>query len=320
MNWIESEAQRQNCDTIVCLGDFFDKSELNSEEVTALQEIKWSNIRHWFIVGNHEMGRSNLEHSSSHLFQLLPNASIVDDVNLFNDGNTTILLIPYILESNRRPLKEYIEPYQPQLKEDVIILSHNDIAGIQMGNFVSTSGFSIEEIEQNCNLFINGHLHNEAEISSKIINLGNITGQNFSEDAFKYNHKAAILDITEKSLLYIDNPHALNFYKVNLTHMEPSADDNFIRRVLNTLKYPAVATFKINAELNAMMRDLLPTLDNVIEHRLITEGGGSVESLEEISSEISLDHLQKFQLYIMNSIENFDNSELVINELERVSK
>ena len=182
MSWIEAEAVTKGCDTIVCLGDFFDQSELGAESITALQEVPWSEIPHWFIVGNHEMGRGNLEHSSSHLFNLLPNASVIDEVKFFNTNDTTIVSIPYILESNRKPLKEYLGNYP--LKENVIILSHNDIAGIQMGQFISTTGFSIEEIEENCDLFLNGHLHNGAEIGNKIINVGNITGQNFSEDAF----------------------------------------------------------------------------------------------------------------------------------------
>ena len=53
MMWIELEAQRQNCDAIICLGDFFDKSELNSEEITALSEIQWSPIKHYMLVGGH---------------------------------------------------------------------------------------------------------------------------------------------------------------------------------------------------------------------------------------------------------------------------
>ena len=320
MNWIEVEAQLNNCDAIVCLGDFFDKSELNSEEVTALQEVSWNrDIKHYMIVGNHEMGRSNLEHSSAHLFALIPNIEVIDTYHVYNTmDDTSLVFLPYILENDRRPLREYLDTMQ--LNDNIIILSHNDIAGIQMGNFISTSGFSIEEIEENCNLFINGHLHNEAEISNKIINLGNITGQNFSEDAFKYNHKAAILDTAEKSLFYIDNPYALNFYKVNLTHMEVGVDNNLIQRSLAGLKYPAVVTIKINPNLNTTLKNLLPNLDNIIEHRIITEGIESSALLEEIGSESNLDHLQKFQTYILNSLENFSNSELVKNELERVSK
>lgn len=315
MSWIEVEAVTKGCDAIVCLGDFFDKSELNSEEVTALQEVPWSDIPHWFIVGNHEMGRGNLEHSSSHLFNLLPNASVIDEVKFFNDGDTTIVSIPYILESNRKPLKEYLESYT--LRENVIILSHNDIAGIQMGQFVSTVGFSVKEIEDNCNLFINGHLHNDSEIGKKIINVGNITGQNFSEDAFAHSHKLFILDTNEKSLVPVVNPHAMNFYKVDLTNCRPIIDDKNIQDALSSLKYPAVTTIKINPDINFIVRDLLTTCENIIECRLITDGAKGAEAIESISNELQLDHIQKFQQYVYD---NIGCSELILNELERVSK
>ena len=316
VQWIEAEAKVQKCDAIVCLGDFFDKSELNSEEITALQEIGWANLKHYMLVGNHEMGRGNLEHSSSHLFALMPNVEVIDFPYVYNiEDNTSLVFMPYILENNRRPLKEYTETMQ--LCDNVIMLSHNDIAGIQMGKFMSTSGFSIEEIEENCNLFINGHLHNESEIGNKIINIGNITGQNFSEDAFNYGHNAIILDTTEHTLVRVDNPFAMNFYKVDFTNMQPIIDDKKIQNTLIQLKFPAVATIKVNNEVEFLVKDLLTTCDNIIECRLIRDGINSVEMLDIYDTESSLDHIKKFQQYIYDT---FGTSELVLNELERVSK
>lgn len=317
MNWIEEQAEINRCNAIVCLGDFFDKSELNSEEISALKEVNWNrDIKHYMIVGNHEMGRSNLEHSSAHLFALIPNTEVVDTHYVYNtyDG-TSLVFLPYVLENNRKPLKEYLDCIQ--LEENVIILSHNDIAGIQLGNVVSTCGFSIQEIEENCNLFLNGHLHNDTEIGKKIINVGNITGQNFSEDAFAHSHKAFILDTNEKSLVPIVNPHAMNFYKLDLTDLRPTIDDVKIQNTLSSLKCPAVATIKINPDINFIVRDLLTTCDNILECRLVTEGVKGEESIESINNDINLDHIQKFQMYVM---ENIGKDELTLNELERVSK
>lgn len=316
INWIEFEAQKQNCDAIICLGDFFDKSELNSEEITALQEIKWANINHYFLVGNHEMGRGNLEVSSSHLFTLIPQVTVLDSPYVFNENNnTSIMFLPYVLENNRKPLKEYFKDIE--LCDNKIIFSHNDIAGIQLGQYVSTTGFSIEEIEENCNLFINGHLHNGTEIGRTIINVGNITGQNFSEDAYKYQHKALIVDTDTKSLTELVNPYAMNFYKVDFTNMQPTIDDKKIQDTLTQLKSPAVATIKVNNEVEFLVKDLLTTCDNIIECRLIRDGINSVELPDVYNTESSLDHIKKFQQYVYDT---FGTSELVLNELERVSK
>ena len=316
MNWIEKQAKENNCDTIICLGDFFDKSELNSEEVTALQEIGWLDIPHWFIVGNHEMGRSNLQLSSAHLFALIPQCDVIDFPYVINEtNNTSLMFLPYVLEKDRKPLKEYFKDIE--LCDNRIIFSHNDIAGIQLGNFVSTTGFSIEEIEENCNLFINGHLHNSTEIGRTIINVGNITGQNFSEDAYKYQHKAIIIDTDTKSLTELINPYAMNFYKVDFTNMQPTIDDKKIQDTLTQLKSPAVATIKVNNRVEFIVKDLLTTCDNIIECRLIRDGINSVELPDVFNTESSLDHIKKFQQYVYDT---FGTSELVLNELERVSK
>lgn len=316
INWVETEAQSRNCDAIVCLGDFFDKSQLNSEEITALQEISWASIKHYMLVGNHEMGRSNLEQSSSHLFALVPYITVIDYPHVYNtQDNTSIVFLPYILEHNKRPLQEYIESIQ--LNNKVIILSHNDISGLQMGKFISTVGFSIEEIERNCNLFINGHIHNEGEIGGKIINLGNITGQNFNEDAFHYQHNALIVDTATRSIQKVSNPYAMNFYKVDFTNMQPIIDDKKIQSTLTQLKSPAVATIKINSEVEFLVKDLISTCDNIIECRLIKEGISNVEVQDVESVESSLNHIKKFQQYIYDTL---GTSDLVLNELERVSK
>ena len=314
MNWIESEAMAKGCDAIVCLGDFFDRSELTSEEITALQEVMWSDIPHWFIVGNHEMGRSNLEHSSSHLFQLLPNASVIDDINIYNTVDTTLVSIPYILESNRKPLKEYLDGLQ--LKENVIILSHNDIAGIQMGQFLSTTGFSVDEIKDSCKLFINGHLHNGTEIGN-IINLGNITGQNFSEDAFRYSHNALILDTEEKSVQKVTNPYAMNFYKLNLTNLTKENDSTTILLNLNDVKYPAVVTVTATHENVSYIKNIIEESDSIIESRCIIEGSISTPTEEFSNEEHTVDHITKFQQFVL---EHIGTSDLIQNELERVSK
>lgn len=186
VNW--AEALTENCNCVVYLGDFFDSSELNSEEITALKEINWNLKPHHFLVGNHEMGMNDLSYSSSHLFDYIDTAarSFVEDKPRIDRtyGNTEIAFLPYILEDDRKPLEEYFD--SPNTKR--IIFSHNDIAGMQLGKFTSTAGFTIENIQSNCSLFLNGHLHNGGKVADGVINVGNLTGQNFSEDAFKYDH------------------------------------------------------------------------------------------------------------------------------------
>ena len=316
INWIERTAEEQNCDLVICLGDFFDSSDLKSEELTALQNIHWSNKIHYFITGNHEMGRSNLEFSSAHLFNLCPNTNTIDTVCNIKDviNDTDIIFLPYILELDRKPLEEYLKPFTAKNK---IVMSHNDIAGIQMGAYLSKDGFSIQEIEEHCNLFINGHLHNGTEIGKNIINLGNLTGQNFSEDAYTYKHQCMILDTTTHEIGYIENPHAMNFYKIDFTQCKDNEEDRaYIVKTITGLGNNAVITVKCTSELLEFVRDIINNSTFIIESRIILglSNQGSVEELSD-NEDLSINHINKFAEYIKKEV---GVSELILDELEHV--
>jgi len=330
INWVERTADIERCDAIVCLGDFFDKSTLSADEITALSSITWNMaIPHIFLVGNHEMGIQDLSISTAHLFSLFPDAFIVDASKFLCDGNTILYLVPYTLEENRKPLNDYMSEatylslpnhsYSMEKKaEDYankVILSHNDIAGIQYGEFLSKYGFSVNEIEENCDLFVNGHLHNFTKVSDKIINLGNLTGQNFSEDAFKYCHYAMILDTDKVGTCVppyelIENPYALNFYKLDFTQ------GNDVVETLNRIKNNAVLSVRVKDTDVASIKALIDDCDKVIECRYIHE----VEIItdpKEFIYKTELDHLQKFTNYVL---ETMGNSEIVKEELIEVCR
>ena len=47
------------------LGDFFDRSAITDEEISALKEIVWNDKLKYFLVGNHESSRADLQTSST---------------------------------------------------------------------------------------------------------------------------------------------------------------------------------------------------------------------------------------------------------------
>ena len=143
INWAMDLAKSKGCWMTFCLGDFFDKAELNSEEVSALEDIRWAGMINNFIVGNHEMGSVNHEYSSARLFSLLDTGCVEIEPSMVELGGIELCILPYILETERKPLSEYFPP-RTNLKR--VILSHNDIKGMQMGAFISQEGFSKEAI------------------------------------------------------------------------------------------------------------------------------------------------------------------------------
>ena len=128
--WVEQISEEYGCEEEIYLGDFFDKPELSSEELTALSEIHWNNssrLKH-FIVGNHESGVASLIYNST---QALHKLGVVEDVPYIYplNENTEILFLPYITEDNRKPLSEYLK--DRNLNKKLIICSHNDIKDFQ---------------------------------------------------------------------------------------------------------------------------------------------------------------------------------------------
>lgn len=306
INWVQSLATELGCSSVFCLGDFFDANSLNAEELTALKDIKWANVPNNFIVGNHELGCFDGSISSAHLLNLIPNSCIINKPVLFDCRGVNLLCIPYLTDN--KGLLKLIQniPHDKRL----IVFSHNDVKGIQYGAYTSTEGFDIEEIRTGCALFINGHLHNYSRFCANGYNLGNLTGQNFSEDANLYSHNVMVLDTDTLSINLIENPYALNFYKLDMTEMPLSEIPNR----LQALKNNAVITVKVKDSQLLPIKEMISAASNILESRLLLQPDVTAvtESIEEL---VTVDHREQFKQYV---IEKLGSSEVVIAELAKI--
>lgn len=294
VNWLERLAEEKNCDYVINLGDFFDRPDLTSDTITACNDLEWSNIMHYSIVGNHDASTSSLVFNSVNSF-LSDRHVIITEPHVLPLDDCDICFLPYVVECDRRPLSEYFKNLDPNKPR--VILSHNDISGIQMGPVISKTGFSIEEIEANCDLFFNGHIHEGKEITQKIINIGNTTGVNFSEQALLYSHNVIILDTKDLSFTYVENPHAYNFYKLQI---ETESD----LYCLDKLKNNAVLSIKCEQSLADAVKQKISTIDNIVESRLIITKKYSETSVATDEIDLSVDHLASFIEYCKATIEN----------------
>jgi DNA repair exonuclease SbcCD nuclease subunit len=311
VNWLESLAKEQGCKYIVNLGDFFDKPDLSSETITAVQDIQWSNIVHYHLVGNHDASNSSLIFNSANVL-MTGNHNIITEPQLMLLDDCDILFLPYVVECDRKPLDQYlldkngnyIDTGKPR-----VILSHNDISGIQLGPVVSRTGFAIEELEANATLAIHGHLHNGQNITEKVVTLGNITGKDFGEDAFKHSHNVAILDTKTMELTYIENPYAFNFYKIQI---ETELDITQLYK----LKQKAVVSVKCNSALVDKTKQAISELSNIIESRIIITR--KYEASTEVTNiDLSVDHLARF---IECCRSNIESSNILEEELAEICK
>lgn len=310
LNWLEHLSVDNKCEIEICLGDFFDKESLNSEELSALKCIDWNNIKKYFIVGNHEMGNHDLTFNS--LNALSKVGMIIDKPTLIEDNFANIILLPYVLESDRQKLSTYIDKAYFNSKKTefknnpAIILSHNDIAGINYAGFKSKAGFSIDEIEEESDIFLNGHLHNRSNISNRIKLLGNVTGLNFSEDAKNYNHCAYILDTETLSLQEFENPYAFNFYKIDITKEQDIEN-------LSNLKSNSIVAVKCAQRLLDVVKSKINSYENIIKFRITIIPEIVIAKTDEPI--IIKDHIQQFKNYVL---QNYGTDDIIQEELGRL--
>ena len=191
-----------------------------------------------------------------------------------------------------------------------------------MGPVVSKFGFELSDIEANCDLFINGHLHNQYIISDKALNLGNLTGKDFGEDAFKYSHGVLILDtdylLKTHSLQelfaksFLENPYAFNFYKLEINNIEDISK-------LKYLKNNAIVSIKCIDSLLTEVKNILNENLQISEYRLIAVHQNldpNETNIEKLST-LTMDHLAKFVEYCMST---FEISDALTAELAEICK
>ena len=309
INWAEDLAYKKGCQYVICAGDFFDKPNLTQQELTALNEIMFAPCcAHYFLVGNHESEENDLHYNSTEVLQQdNKNNFIIAEPRLLKEPGFELAFLPYITEGRRQPITNYF----PALGETKrLLISHNDLFGIQLGPAVSAVGFKPEELASICTLCVNGHLHNGVKINDKVINLGNLTGKDFGEDAFRYRHNVLFLDTDTFEYELIENPYALNFYKIEIN---TKADLGKLKRV----KENAIISIQCKNTLVAELRELIASLPNIAETRIVITRELSTGETEVDISDLTVDQYVKFAECCKEKLEN---NKILDEELAEVLK
>ena len=207
----------------------------------------------------------------------------------------------------KQELNEYFPPKKPGVRR--LLISHNDLFGIQMGVAVSTLGFKPTDLADIADLTVNGHLHNgQWIIKDKVLNLGNLTGKDFGEDASIYKHNVLVFDTDTWSYEFIKNPYAFNFYK-----LEINSEADF--KKLENLEDNAVLSIKCKANLVQAVREAISALKNIIETRIVITHDILTDSSEVNIADLTVDHYVKFAECCREKLENTPVLEAELNEI-----
>lgn len=272
---------------VIHLGDFFNRSFLTAEEISALEIIK-PMIRGWvFLRGNHEydgeydnLGAMDGEYIRNPLER--------------NLGGLKTLFLPY--GSKEEDIKEHYD----------LILAHIGIKDIPFG----AKGFDWKIINDNCDIFLNGHLHNRLMLGINKWNMGSLTAQNFSDNCMTYQKGALVLDTQEKTLEFFENPYAFNFYKFSWgewQNLNPDLKDKIVR---------PTSCLSISCKEGEKKKITESQLFQRVYYLRVTEDVKK-ETIREESKPVTLDCLEKFR---SSFLEKYGESQMTLEELGEVTR
>lgn len=266
--WMNQLFKEEGCEEIFCLGDLTDRPDLTAEEITAISECNLSS--HHLIVGNHCRSDQSGHISTLSIFEKVYS----EPETLVRDGKK-ILILPY--SSTPVNLRE--------LGKFDLILSHNDIKGYDFGGHICTEGYDLQDILDTCDTFINGHLHNGGYlVDGRVVNLGQITGINFSSCNGQWNPSVGIYDTQSGCLEIIENPEAFKFKKFEVKTL--TALKNLVSG-LEGKNY--VLQIKIPEKISQTARKYLSQSSKIAASRILTIKSRDRKSIEDKKSVASLD-------------------------------
>ena len=266
----------------VDLGDMFNSSHLTAEDVAVLEAIPFNRSWHC-ITGNHEQDGQN-----SLLKYFRDIHVIYEKPQLKNFGKDVgwALFIPFTRTPT--PLSGLLKKLPPS--ERVVVFSHCDFVG--MFGTGEDAGYRIDEInaEPRIKMWLNGHYHQRMTLSDKIQVVGNLCGQNFTQNFEP--HGVAVYDTVTNEYEFIENPFALVFGKMDTSH--PKCRD--IRKAVEAdpiKRY--VLAIQTDSELKSAMKEWADKY--LVASRILTSDvGGTGLGADEVEDDevTTIDHIGLF--------------------------
>lgn len=278
--WMYKVFDSNGVNLIVDLGDLADSYNLRAEEITAISEAlsygeKYSKPE-IHLLGNHERLSKEGKINSVNFVRNIENHYLIDEVTQYND----MTFIPYGI-------------YEDECFDDIdktkYAFSHIDIFGADTGGWSLKSGLSPSYLMERFDLILNGHIHNGSwVVKDRILNVGSLSGQNFSSKIINWKPSVWILNTENKALSRIENPYSLNFYKESFDTLADAIQ--FVDSLESGSRN--IVQFTVPLDISDKLREYVDNSDNVLTSRMIVK-----------TDESKLDGLTHEDIDIISSVE-----------------
>lgn len=315
--WIYDQFyNKYNVDFTLDLGDLTDSSTLRSEEITAISEaFSYRNpkVPELYVLGNHERLSSDGTVNAVNFLKSMINYSVYTKPSAFVKDNVLICIYPYVMYDKEE--KKKLQKYVHSLKsfdgqyEKKILFTHNDIFGADLGGWESKSGIDANYLSKNFDMVFNGHIHNGSWVRKNVLNLGSLSGQNFSSKFVNWEPSVAVYDTDTGKVTLIENPEALRFMTITT-----SSKSDLIKQL---------AKINPNDKYGVSVKVPLDLIDDARQVLNSTEGIISSRVQEKVSKEAADESinggLSKFDSSTngYEILKNFINENTVPKELKK---
>ena len=311
--WMYNLFRENGVELIVDLGDLADSYILRAEEITAISTSLSFNqeIPEYHILGNHERLDYDGSISSVNFVDTIQNQFIVGSISYLDLGGKSATLLPY---SNG-----YDDELIETLPDTDYLFSHLDILGSDTGGWSLTDGIKPTILANKFGMTINGHIHNGSwVIPKKVLNLGSISGQNFSSRQINWNPSVMILDTETDSYQLFENPYALIFVNKSANTLDK------VVKIINEIDSGTYAVqLRVPVSLVEDTRRVVSTNPNIIASRIMTKSDKAeleklgFEEIEHVNTvEGGFEQLIRFLDEQENLPYNIDDIKSMVAELQ----
>ena len=205
--WADGVAKENNSDIVLINGDFLDKDVLDSETNTLISDFfnQAQNKKYLFLLGNHEMMDADGNYNSLNILKNYKNVEVITKLKTLSSGDKTLVFQPYTKKVEN--INELLQTLSSN-KNNILFshLTYDNVPGI---NSLIKGELDYLAIRDKVNKIFNGHIHIGLEAdNNKYIQIGTITGLNFS-DNYNYSKPGIIIYDTENDTFKrIENPNS----------------------------------------------------------------------------------------------------------------
>ena len=305
--WMYGLFRDNGVETIIDLGDLTDSYVIRAEEITAVSKALSFNttIPEFHILGNHERLDYKGEISSISFVDSIDNQYVVTDLTHMTLDDKSVILLPY---SNG-----YTDEYIESLEDTDYLFTHLDILGSDTGDWSLTDGIKPTILANKFGLTVNGHIHNGSwVIPNKVLNLGSISGQNFSSRQISWNPSVMILDTDTNDYKLYENPYALIF-----VNKSAGSIDQVVKLVNGITEGTYAVQLRVPVSLVEETRKVIQTNDHIVASRIMSKSDKA--ELEKLGFE-EIEHVNTIEGGFEQLVKFIDSQESLPYNVDDIKK